>query len=94
MMPSHINQFQAMISNLEQLQCQGNGTCNFHYSCTFTTNADDTLHYGDMLHSLERLCFAEAMLTEMKGLQNMLEIVLRVQDRAHIKTLPAVCAFK
>jgi hypothetical protein len=87
--------FQAMISNLEQLQCQGNGTCNFHYPCTFTTNADekDTLHDGDMLHSLDRLCFAEALLTEMEGLQDMLEIVLRAQAPAHVKTLPAVWAF-
>ncbi len=48
---AHIkDRFQAMISHIEQLQCHEDGTQNFNYPCTFTTNSEnDTLHYGDML---------------------------------------------
>ncbi len=55
-MPSPIDQFQAMISNLEQLQCQDDGTCNFHYPCAFATNESMTMVMDSQpCHNLKNL---------------------------------------
>jgi hypothetical protein len=96
LVPSPIDQFQAMVSHIEHLQCPADGTINFTYPCAFATNTEenDTLHYGDMLRSPDRPHFAEAMQTEMDGLRDMLEVVPRDTVPAHIKPLPAVWAFK
>lgn len=89
------DQFQAMITHIEQLQYHEDGTLNFLYPCAFTTTTDsDTLHYGDMLRSEDRPQFAEAMQTEMGGLTDMLKVVRRSDTPPHIKPLPAVWAFK
>ncbi len=64
--PCTTDQFQAMVSHLEQLHCHEDGTCNFIYSCSFASNTEsDTQHNGEMLCSTDCPHFATAMQMEM-----------------------------
>jgi hypothetical protein len=90
-----VDKVSAMISCIENLQCQEDGTVNYTYPCAFATNiGSDTLNYGEMLASEDRQKFAEAMQVEINGVRDMLEVVQRQDIPAGIKPLPAIWAFK
>jgi hypothetical protein len=90
------DQFQAMISNIENIYQLDDGTMNYHYPCAFSTTANnkDTLNYGEMLQSSDSSQFEAAMQTEMDGLHDILKVLLRTSVPEGVKPLPAVWAFK
>jgi histone deacetylase 1/2 len=84
-----------MVHHIEQLQCDDNGTYNYHYPCAFPSTVEqDTLHYGKMLMAPDRSQFAEAMQKEIDGIHHILEVIPRDDVPPTHKPLPAVWAFK
>jgi hypothetical protein len=69
-----LDQYEAMVTNIEQMHQLEDGTSNFTYPWALQ---NDVLHYGDMLQSEDRPKFVAAMESEMNGLKEMLEVVPR-----------------
>ncbi len=90
------DQFQAMITHIENVYQHEDGTMNYHYPCVFSTSTEhkDTLNYGEMLQTPDRPQFETAMQSEMDGLHDVFKVVLRTSVPEGVKPLPAVWAFK
>jgi hypothetical protein len=87
--------FAAMVTAIEAIHQNEDGTCNFlHPASAFLINTEkDTLHYGEMLQAADRPNFVEAMQKEVTGLTDILEVVPRSSLPHDAKPLPAVWAF-
>jgi hypothetical protein len=60
--PKIIDQFQAMVANIEQLHANAALILNILYPCTFAAASEkETLYYGEMLQADDRPQFMETM---------------------------------
>jgi hypothetical protein len=88
-------QFAAMVSAVETMHNNEDGSCNFLYPSAFLSHSvKDTLHYGEMLQAEDRLHFLATMQKEIAGLTDILEVVPRTALPSDTKPLPAVWAFR
>jgi hypothetical protein len=82
-----LDQCIAMISNIEKLENLDDGTSNFTYPSAFH---NDMHHYGDRLQADDKEHFVTAMEDEVKGLQDMFQIIPRTPLPEGTKLLPAI----
>jgi hypothetical protein len=80
-----------MISNIEKLENLDDGTSNFTYPSAFH---NDMHHYGDRLQADDKEHFVTAMEDEVKGLQDMFQIIPRTPLPEGTKLLPAIWGYK